>query len=89
LKLKGQLEQAEGRAKLTRDNSHIKTEEYTAAKTKYDEVDDDTKKSVVKILGALQFRRAAAEADEEEKGERRGRGEGRGGARGGRDDGNT
>lgn len=68
LKLKGQLEQAEGIAKITKDDSRIKTEEYEMAKVQYEEVDADTKKCVDKIIGAQRSRRNSNKKEEEEKG---------------------
>ena len=57
LKMKGQLEQAEGRAKFMRDKSYTETEEYVALKAKYLEVEENTRKCVDKIVSALRFKR--------------------------------
>ena len=85
LKMKGSMEQAEGRAKFSRDTSYTETEEYAETKAKYQEVDEETRKCVDKILSTLRFRRQQSE-DEEYKGPSKGRGERRDDRRGPRGD---
>lgn len=93
LKLKGSVEQTEGKAKFTRDDSILKSEEFASIKTKYSEVDEATRRIVDKIQSSIRFKRASRDDDDaedfgegrprrEDRGDRGGRGQ-RGGARDG------
>ena len=89
LRLKGDLEQTEGRAKFSRDEKLTESEEYLDMLNKFKETDSAVLKSIDKIKNAIRFaRQKNEEGDENEDYDRRprrddGRGRGgRGGERG-------
>ena len=89
LRLKGELEQTEGKAKFAKDQNLTETEEYTDMLNKFKEVDATVLKSIDKIKNAMRFARQNREdeADENDDYERRPRrddGRGRGGRGGDR-----
>jgi len=65
LKLKGKIEQAEGKAKFSKDNSIVEAEDHVGAKAKYEELDAETKAAVDKIKSKIRFSRSNADDDEE------------------------
>lgn len=66
LKLRGKIEQAEGKAKFSKDNSIVEAEDHLGAKAKYEELDAETKAAVDKIKSKIRFTRNNADDDEED-----------------------
>ena len=66
LKLKGKIEQVEGKAKFSKDKSLIETEEHIAAKAKYAELYAATKGTVDKISSQKRFSRQKDDDTDEE-----------------------
>ena len=55
LELAGKLEQAEGKARFLKDDSHIQTEEYTKMKEEYEALDYSLKKKIENIKHMSKF----------------------------------
>lgn len=92
--MKGQLQQIEGKAKFTRDETLTQSEEYVALKESYEKMPEEVRSKVNRIQTSASFRRSREEAEDvdvnDEDGRRqarRGRDVGTGG-RGQRQDGN-
>lgn len=53
LKLKGQIEQAEGTYRLTKEQTHEEKDKYDQVKAMYQDVDAETRKCVQRIFSTL------------------------------------
>lgn len=59
------MEQIEGKSKFTKNAELLEEEHFTGLKSKWEEVDEDTKVTTKKIQTAMAFKRKAREEDEE------------------------
>lgn len=55
LKTKGKLEQAEGKARLLRDKSHVEAESYAEMKQGFEKLDFETRKAVESVARSVKF----------------------------------
>ena len=65
LKMQGQIEQAEGRARFTKDKSHTESDDFKELKAKFEQVESSTTKQVQKVSHAVRFKRQTSDGDEE------------------------
>ena len=58
LKIKGKLEQAEGKARFLKDKSHIESERYIEMKASFEKLDFETRKAVEAVFRSVKFGKA-------------------------------